>query len=80
MPSFSEVVESGDRKASLIALRNLLAFQLENAAARDVAALSRQLRDVLEELSNNSSDESSPINDLAILREKRRATAREAEA
>jgi hypothetical protein len=47
---FASEVESGDRKRGLLALRGLLARSLEDAPARDLAALSRRLMQVMEEL------------------------------
>jgi hypothetical protein len=47
---FATEVESGDRRRGLEAMRALLARKLEEAPARDLAALSRRLMQVMEEL------------------------------
>ena len=48
---FLEAAQSGDRRALLKALRDHIASRIaEGVAARDLAALSRQLRDVDKEL------------------------------
>lgn len=49
-PDFALEVESGDRKRGLLALRALLAERLPDSPARDLAALSRRLMQVMEEL------------------------------
>jgi len=46
--SLADTAKGGDRLATLRALRDLLATELDNtASARDVAALSRQMTEVL---------------------------------
>jgi hypothetical protein len=56
-PDFVTEVESGDRKRGLLALRALLANRLEDAPPRDLAALSRRLMTVMEELEQLGTDE-----------------------
>jgi hypothetical protein len=50
LTDFAAEVESGDRRRGLLALRSLLARSLEEAPPRDLAALSRRLMQVMEEL------------------------------
>ena len=76
MDSLIQTVASGDRWASLTALRDLLASQLEDASPRDVAPLSRQLRDVMAELDSRPAQEVSPVDDLQARRSARREAAR----
>lgn len=57
---FVDEVESGDRKRGLLALRALLAERLEDAPARDLAALSRRLMQVMEELEKLGDDDDAP--------------------
>ena len=56
-PDFVTEVESGDRKRGLLALRALLARRLEDAPPRDLAALSRRLMTVMEELEQLGDDD-----------------------
>jgi hypothetical protein len=50
-PEFVDEIESGDRVRGLLALRTLLAKRLEEGVpARDLAALTRRLMQVMEEL------------------------------
>jgi hypothetical protein len=56
-PDFASEVESGDRKRGLLALRTLLAERLPDAPARDLAALSRRLMQVMEELEALGADD-----------------------
>lgn len=70
-----DVVAAGDRRASLEALRDLLAAQLMTAE-RDHASLARQLRDTLREIDElHTPAEESKVDDLAKRRENRRAEA-----
>lgn len=46
----AEVTARGDRRAALEALRERVAAELGAAGGRDVAALSKELRDVMREL------------------------------
>jgi len=70
-----EVVATGDRWASLVALRDLLAAQIEAAVPRDVAALSRQLRDVMADLDARPDAKASPVDELKERRTGRRKAA-----
>ena len=73
--SLSEVVALGDRRASLVALRDFLAAQLL-VAERDVPALARQLSNVLNEIDAiPAPDVESKLDDLESKRAKRRAAA-----
>ncbi|MEU3599883.1 hypothetical protein ABZ714_14325 [Streptomyces sp. NPDC006798] len=64
---------SGDKRATLIALRDRLAEELENASARDFAPLSRQFMEVLRALDESPDEkEVSPADDIAARREARR--------
>lgn len=71
---------SGDRLKALTALRDRLAKEIEGCdSARDVAALSRQLTDVLrqvEELTPDVAEERSPLDELAQRRSRSAVTAR----
>jgi hypothetical protein len=70
--NFEAEVESGDRQRGLLALRGLLARSLEDAPARDLAALSRRLMQVMEELEALGVDDPeqlSPEDELAQRRE-----------
>lgn len=50
-PEFVDEIESGDRLRGLLALRTMLAKRLdEGVPARDLAALTRRLMQVMEEL------------------------------
>lgn len=71
----STVVAEGDRRASLVALRDHLAAQLESSE-RDQAALARQLTMVLREIAElpNPAEESK-VDDLANRRARRISTA-----
>ena len=73
--SLPEVVSAGDRRASLVALRDFLAAQLLTAE-RDVPALARQLTNVLNEIDAiPAPDMESKLDDLATKRAKRRAAS-----
>lgn len=73
--TLAEVAKDGNRLASLVALRDLLAAQL-TGAERDHAALARQFRDVLAEIDTlHIPVEESKVDDLAKRRENRRAEA-----
>lgn len=78
--SLCEVVAEGDHLESLIALRDRLAAELDasskqSAAARDVAAISKQLMDVLERITLLKPPEKSKVDDLAKRRAKRQYDA-----
>src|SRR5690606_4133179 len=72
-----EVTASGDRRASLEALRQVLARAIEaGPSPRDLAALSRQLTAVMAELDTLSAPkEVSPVDELAARRAARLAAA-----
>ena len=71
----SGLAATGDRRASLEALRDLLARQLETAE-RDVPALARQLREVMAELDAlPNPKEKSPVDELTRKRAARRSKA-----
>ena len=73
--SLPEVVATGDRRASLVALRDFLASQLLTAE-RDVPALARQLTNVLAEIDAIPAPVTeSKLDDLATKRAKRREAA-----
>lgn len=73
--SLREVVAAGDRRASLIALRDELAKRLQDAD-RDVAPISRQLLLVLRELDQLPTPaEESKVDELANRRARRRAAS-----
>ncbi len=64
---------SGDKRATLIALRDRLAEEIETAGARDLAPLSRQLTEVLRQLDEVPDEkEVSAANDIANRRANRR--------
>jgi hypothetical protein len=68
-----EAAASGDKRATLIALRDRLAQEIEQAGARDLAPLSRQLTDVLNQLDEFPNEkEVSAADDIAKRREERR--------
>lgn len=71
----STVVKSGDRRETLIALRDHLASRLESASDRDAAALSLRLQSVLAELGDEVAREGGSVDDLAAKRAARRAGA-----
>ena len=75
--SLSAVAETGDRPATLRALRDVLARQIETCnSSRDVAALSRQLTDVLNQLASLPAPaEGTPLDELKKRRVDRRAGA-----
>lgn len=71
MDSLQQIVEKGDRKDSLVALRDLLASSVVVADPQYVAALARQLRDVLAELESLIPPEKSAADDLKAKRDSR---------
>lgn len=70
-----DVVAAGDRLASLVALRDRLAADLDEAtAARDVAPLVLRLTDVLEQIeAMPTSRQTSAADEIAARRSKRRS-------
>lgn len=78
--SLSEVVRTGDRRASLEAVRDRLAVEIDSGRAegRDVATLAKVLAETMRELDSLPvAGEVSPVDDLAAARTARRAAAQE---
>lgn len=74
MGDLREAVASGDRTKALLALRDELARDIENAPCSAVAPLAKQLRDVLTELETlRPKQGASKVDDLAARRAKRRS-------
>jgi hypothetical protein len=72
----ADVVKHGDRRASLEAIRDRVALELESAGGRDVAALAKQLTDVIRELDSlPNSERKSAVDDLSSARAARRKKA-----
>lgn len=73
--NLSNVAESGNRLKTLESLRNTLAIRIEKSeSARDVAALSGQLTQVLkqiEELDKSAGAKMSKVDELASRRKQR---------
>lgn len=70
------VVNEGDHKASLEALRGRLAREIDRSEGRDVAPLAKQLADVLRELHGQPvRGEASVVDELAERAARRRAAA-----
>lgn len=73
--TLSDHAASGDRRATLEALRNFLASQLETAE-RDIPALAKQLRDTIAELDAlPNAKETSRVDELNARRAARRSKA-----
>jgi len=71
-----EIVQEGDRRKSLEAIRDHVARELGYAEGRDVAALAKQLADVIRELDGlPDANRGSAVDDLANKRAARRAKA-----
>lgn len=71
---FTTVIGEGNHRASLEALRDLLATNLTQAEPREVAALARQLSLVLKELDELPAEKGrSTLDDLAARRRNRGA-------
>lgn len=70
-------IKRGDRRESLVALRDRLAEEIDGAtSSRDVAVLVKQLTDVIRELSLlPAAEEASIFDDLAARRAERRNAA-----
>lgn len=66
---------SGDQRKALEALRDRLAFEASTAEGSQLAALSKQLVDVLGKLDGLKVPEVSKRDDIKAQREKRRASA-----
>lgn len=68
--SLTDAAATGSRRAVLVALRDKLAYTIENCeSGRDVAALSRRLIDVVAEL-DTMPDEGGALNPLQAARAK----------
>lgn len=77
-PDLVTITKTGDRRKTLEAVRDLLAVAIASGkvGARDLAALTRQLTDVVRELDElPNAREASPVDDLASKRAARRAAA-----
>lgn len=77
MPPLSAAAASGDRRATLEALRAVLAASIEASDPEKVAPLAKQLRDTLAELETLPRKEQSTSDDLAARRKARRSTAKD---
>lgn len=78
MGNLVTAVTSGDTRATLVALRDRLAEEIEQASGRDLPALSRQFTEVLRLLNElPSGTVKSAADEIAERREKRRAAANE---
>lgn len=74
MSDLPGVVASGDRVASLRAIRDNLAANIEAAAPQYVAGLSKQLAEVMRELESIAPpNQKSALDEIAGQRDKRRA-------
>lgn len=72
-----DAVTSGDRREALEAMRAHLAGLLLGAEPREAAALSRELRRVLDELDRlGAGTKGDSVDDLAARRARRRAAAK----
>lgn len=74
--SLHEVAQGGDRAATLMALRDEIAAQIDATdSGRDVAALSRQLTDVLMQIEKVAPTKATgdPIDEISQRRAARRA-------
>lgn len=76
MADMPTAVSDGKYLPALIALRDFLADRLERAGSRDVAAIAKQLGDVMREIEQLSvPEESDGVDEVARRREERRAKA-----
>jgi hypothetical protein len=75
--ALAKVAQTGDQAAVLAALRDRLAAEIddENTCARDIAALSRQLVDVLARLAVMSTPKVRTVDQLAKKRANRQRRA-----
>jgi hypothetical protein len=79
MPSdvLIHAVQSGDRRAALVAMRDVLAVRLLSASARDTAAIAKQLGDTIREIDEMPAAEGmsnvARLADAAIARRRRAA-------
>lgn len=71
-----EVVSSGDRRASLEAIRDRIAEELVAADGRDVAPLAKELRAVIAEIDGMGNERTvSKVDELAARRSPNRKSA-----
>jgi len=75
MPNFTETLRSGDHRASLEALRDLLAEQMGMADPNVVPQYAARLQAVLAELAALPTLERTEVDDLVERRKARRAEA-----
>jgi len=75
MPNFTETLRSGDHRASLEALRDLLAEQMGMADPNVVPQYAARLQAVLAELAALPALERTEVDDLVERRKARRAEA-----
>ena len=75
MPNFTETLRSGDHRASLEALRDLLAEQMGMADPNVVPQFAARLQAVLAELAALPALERTEVDDLVERRKARRAEA-----
>lgn len=69
--SITKAADSGDRMETLEALRHKLAVAIDQSdSGRDIAALSKQLREVLEEIELAQPEEPKTRNVLEIVRQR----------
>jgi len=73
--SLHDVAASGDRRATLESLRQILAASIDEVDAAQRPALAKQFREVLSELETLPAGEVSVSDDLRSRRAARRATA-----
>jgi hypothetical protein len=71
----STVVRNGDHRLSLIAIRDKLAEELDEAFGRDSAVIAKQLAEVIREIESLPGKEASAVDDLAARRARRLADA-----
>ncbi|MEV4474660.1 hypothetical protein [Nonomuraea sp. NPDC049504] len=75
MSDLLKAIESGDRRASLQAIRDRLANELRAAEGRDAAAIAKELRATLAELDALPGEEEDALDQLAARRADRIADA-----
>lgn len=77
MPNLASAAATGDRRATLEVLRDALADAIDKTdSGRDIAALSKRLMEVMDELDGMPDDGEAERN--AVMRQRRRAGARRA--
>jgi hypothetical protein len=74
-PRLAETVQKGFQRDSLVAIRDLLAVQLESASGREAAVIARELRETLRELQALGGAEVDDVDELAARRSGRRSGA-----